>query len=142
MGSRREGPDLGSSDSPKRWRIGMLRKDYSRPVSLAKISGFDRIVTYFDASAASMAAVTSGESGVVLGSNRLMILPSRPMRNLPKFHLMSPGKGESFPASATYSGCRLGPFTSILSKRGKVTLYLVEQNCLISSFVPGSWPAN
>src|SRR2546421_294668 len=56
---------------------------------------------YFAAKAASIAAVTSGESGVVRGSKRLMILPSGPTRNFPKFHLMSPGKGEASPARAT-----------------------------------------
>lgn len=55
---------------------------------------------YFWDSAFSTACITSGESGVVRGSNRCRILPSRPMRNLPKFHLMSPGKGDFSPAKA------------------------------------------
>ena len=41
-------------------------------------------------SAASIAAATSGESGVTLGSNRATALPWRSNRNLVKFHLMSP----------------------------------------------------
>src|SRR2546423_4936532 len=97
---------------------------------------------HFAASAASIASVTSGESGLVRGSKRLMIFPSRPIRNLLKFHLMSPGYGDSGPASATYRGWRFGPLTSILSNSGKLTLYFDEQNCLISSFVPGSCPPN
>src|ERR1051326_4079109 len=52
------------------------------------------------ASPASISFVTSGESGTVFESNRLRILPSFPIKNLLKFHLMSPGKGESFPARA------------------------------------------
>ena len=56
---------------------------------------------YFAASAASMAAVASGESGVTLESNRLRIFPSLPMRNLLKFQVMLPGNGEFAPASAT-----------------------------------------
>src|SRR5579883_1967116 len=43
------------------------------------------------AKAASMAWVTSGESGTTLDSKRLRIFPSRPIKNLLKFHLMSPG---------------------------------------------------
>jgi hypothetical protein len=46
---------------------------------------------YFEAKAASTAAITSGDSGAAFESKRLMILPSRPMRNLLKFHLMFPG---------------------------------------------------
>src|SRR5204863_4400970 len=64
--------------------------------------------------------------------------PSRPIRNLPKFHLMSPGNGELSPVSASYSGWRSGPLTCNLSNIGKLTSYLLEQNSLISSFVPGS----
>ena len=43
-------------------------------------------VTYFAASAFSIAAVTSGESGVTFGSNRATICPSRPTKNFVKFH--------------------------------------------------------
>ena len=41
-------------------------------------------------SAASIAATTSLEDGVVLGSKRAASLPSRPTRNFVKFHLISP----------------------------------------------------
>jgi len=34
------------------------------------------------------------------------------------------------------------PLTAILSNIGNFTLYFDEQNCLISSFVPGSWAPN
>jgi hypothetical protein len=44
----------------------------------------------YRASAASMAAVTWGESGVTAGSKRATGLPLRSKRNLVKFHLMSP----------------------------------------------------
>src|SRR5687768_15531810 len=86
-----------------------------------------------------MACVTSGASGATLGSKRLTIRPSRPIRNFPKFHFTSPGKGESLPDNAAYNGCCSGPFTCSLSNIGNVTLYFVEQNSLISSLVPGSW---
>src|ERR1041385_8858870 len=56
---------------------------------------------YFAASAASIASVTSGESGVALESKRLRILPSLPITNLLKFHLMLPGKGDCSPARLT-----------------------------------------
>ncbi len=46
---------------------------------------------YFAPSAASIASIISGESGFTLDSKRLMILPSRPTRNLLKFQRMSPG---------------------------------------------------
>ena len=42
-------------------------------------------------SAASTAAVTSGESGSIFGAKRLMTLPFRSRRNLAKFQLMVPG---------------------------------------------------
>ena len=38
----------------------------------------------------SIAALTSGESGVTAGSKRATTLPSRSTRNLVKFHLISP----------------------------------------------------
>jgi len=60
-----------------------------------------RPVDYFAASAASTALITSGDSGVTFELNRSRILPSRPTRNLLKFQVMLPGKGESLPASAT-----------------------------------------
>jgi len=60
--------------------------------------------TYFAARAVSMAATTSGASGDGAGSKRLRILPSRLIRNLPKFHLMSPGNGECSPASDVEGG--------------------------------------
>src|ERR1035438_9036930 len=62
--------------------------------------GAPNAARYFAASAASMAAVASGESGVILEVKRLMIFPSLPMRNLLKFQVMLPGNGEAAPASA------------------------------------------
>lgn len=56
---------------------------------------------YFAARAASMACVTSGESGFTLESKRATMFPSRPITNFVKFQRMSPGKGESLPASTT-----------------------------------------
>ena len=58
------------------------------------------LLYYFAARAASMASVISLPSGVTLLSQRLMIFPSRLMRNLPKFHFTSPGNGDSLPVSA------------------------------------------
>lgn len=55
---------------------------------------------YFAFSAASMAAMTSGASGLVLGLKRWSTVPSLPTRNLPKFHSMSPGNFASGPVSA------------------------------------------
>jgi hypothetical protein len=46
----------------------------------------DACDAYFAASAFSIAAVTSGESGVTFGSNRATIWPSRPTKNFVKFH--------------------------------------------------------
>ena len=43
-----------------------------------------------EARASSIAEVTCGESGVISGSKRAMTRPSGPMRNLVKFHLISP----------------------------------------------------
>ena len=63
-----------------------------------RTSGCRKPRTYFDASAASMACVTSGASGFTADSKRFRILPSRLTRNLVKFHLMSPAVGESGPA--------------------------------------------
>lgn len=44
------------------------------------------LAAYFAATAFSIAAITSGESGVVAGSKRATTLPSRSTRNLVKFH--------------------------------------------------------
>src|SRR5688500_3154537 len=85
-----------------------------------------------------MASATSFESGFTPESQRFKTLPSGPIRNLPKFHLMSPGKAASFPVRCAYNGCCSAPFTWILSKSGNDTLYFVEQNSLISLFDPGS----
>src|ERR1035441_2308934 len=93
---------------------------------------------YLLPSAFSTACVNSAESGFTFESNRFRIFPSRPIRNLLKFHLMSPGNGEPSPANNTSSEWRFGPLTSILSNSGKVTWYLEEQNCFISSLDPGS----
>src|SRR5260370_7182495 len=45
---------------------------------------------FSEASALSIDAVTSGESGVTAGSKRARICPSGPTRNFLKFHLISP----------------------------------------------------
>ena len=52
-------------------------------VTTAKVVMID---AYFAARAALIAVSTCGESGFTPGSKRFKILPSRPMRNLPKFH--------------------------------------------------------
>ena len=48
------------------------------------------------------------------------------------------GKSKSLDA---YKG-KVLLIVNVASKSGKVTSYLPEQNCLISSFVPGSCPPN
>jgi|LauGreDrversion4_2_1035121.scaffolds.fasta_scaffold470465_2 hypothetical protein len=55
---------------------------------------------YFLASAVSMAAVSSAESGATPESNRFSTDPSRPIRNLPKFHFTSPGNAALGPVNA------------------------------------------
>ena len=52
---------------------------------------------YLAARASSTAFSSAASSGVVPGSNRARGLPSRPIRNLPKFHFTSPGKAPSLP---------------------------------------------
>src|ERR1700677_1700781 len=96
---------------------------------------------FFSASAASIAFATSGESGVVFGSNRASIFPSRPITNFPKFHLTSPGNGAPDPVNAVYNGCCSAPFTCSFSNSGNVTSYFDEQNVLISCADPGSCDA-
>ena len=75
-----------------------------------KVNGFEEFFAhdgsaenagYLLSSAFSTACVNSAESGFTFESNRFRIFPSRPMRNLLKFHLMSPGKGEPAPANST-----------------------------------------
>ena len=53
----------------------------------------------------------------LLGSKRRFTSPLRLMRNLVKFHWMSPGR---LLFSHTYRGEALAPFTSILANWGKV----------------------
>src|SRR5271170_4357873 len=93
--------------------------------------------------APSTAAITSGDSGVTLGSKRATGLPLRSKRNLVKFHLISPPSFGSVDLSVrkTYSGVLSSPTTDTLAIIGKLTLYLLLQNFLISSLVPGSWLA-
>ena len=45
-------------------------------------------ITYYFFKAVSIAEITSFESGLVPGENRLTTLPSRPTRNFSKFHLI------------------------------------------------------
>ena len=61
-------------------------------------------------------------------------------RNLVKFHWIAPanlGLVVSLVRNSKSGSIPL-PLTTIFEKRGKLTLYLVEQNSLISSLVPGS----
>ena len=88
-------------------RIGKTRHQHAERFGIlfcgcesrATVDGGGCKIAYLAARAASMDPITSGASGAVRGSKRLIMAPSRPIRNLPKFHLMSPGNGESFPAS-------------------------------------------
>src|ERR1019366_5194796 len=86
-------------------------------------------------SAFSIAAATSGDSGVTLGSKRATTLPFLFTRNLGKFHWISPPVA----VRNRYSGAWSSPLTEIFEYMGKVTLYLLLQDVLISSLVPGSW---
>ena len=61
-------------------------------------------------------------SGLVTEPKRLTTWPSRPMRNLVKFHLiLSPIRPDFSPRSHWNSGWAVSPLTSTLSKTGKVT---------------------
>ena len=74
------------------------------------------------------------------GSKRAITSPFRLTRNLLKFHLISPanlGLVASLVRNSKSGSIPL-PLTTIFEKSGKLTLYLVEQNSLISSLVPGS----
>ena len=81
---------LKSGDSSWSYR----RFDYKTSLGWLEVR-----IPYFAASASLIAATTAGASGLSPGSKRLRILPSRPTRNLPKFHFTSPGKGEVGPLS-------------------------------------------
>jgi hypothetical protein len=76
------------------------RRHQTSPAPFAERWMGDRQDCHFAANAASMASVTSFESGFVAESQRLRIFPSLLTRNLPKFHFTSPGNGESLPESA------------------------------------------
>src|SRR5262245_47119275 len=73
-----------------------------------------------------------------------MISPSRPMRNFSKFQRISPvcPSLSDVSWSCSYSACLSSPFTSIFSESGNCTPYVVLQNVLISSAVPGSCAPN
>jgi len=78
-----------------------------------------------------------------LDSKRAATLPFLSTRNLVKFHWISPPV-EGFACLSVrnwYRGAWSLPFTEIFEYMGNVTLYLVLQKVLISSLVPGSWPA-
>src|ERR1700679_42516 len=53
-------------------------------------SGLSNIAADYYFSADSIAEITTGESGVTAGSRRAIGCPLREMRNLVKFHLISP----------------------------------------------------
>ncbi len=67
----------------------------AKPARVAGVA-FDQSSTF---SAASMASLSPGSSGSVLGSNRAAIRPSRSTMNFSKFQVMSPGNGDSLPVS-------------------------------------------
>ena len=87
-------------------------------------------------SAPSMAEVNSADSGSTFESKRFSTSPFFPIRYLVKFHFGSPA---ALPRN-WYSGAASVPFTEIFEDIGNVTLYLREQNVLISASVPGSCP--
>src|ERR1022692_2923224 len=104
----------------------------SRASSVSPASDFCLL---YCAKAFSIAAVTSGSSGLTFDSKRATIAPSLPIKNLVKFHLISPPVDF---VRYSYSGAISEPFTEIFAYIGNVTLYLRVQKVLISSFVPGS----
>src|SRR5262245_19319524 len=91
-------------------------------------------------SACSIVCTTFTLSGSSLLEKRATTFPERSTRNLLKFHEMPPANSGfvSLLVRNLYSGSILLPLTEIFANIGKVTLYFVEQNVLISSFDPGS----
>ena len=94
------------------------------------------------ASSCSIALSNSSESGSTPDLKRLTTLPCLSTRNFSKFQPTSPDKSPFQPPDVRneYRGCLSEPFTEIFSNMSNVTLNFVEQNSLISSFVPGSCP--
>src|SRR5215212_1226162 len=82
-------------------------------------------------------------SGVTVGACRATTLPDRSTRNLVKFHLIDEPNSPDFAFfKCWYNGCALPPLTSILANMGKLTAYLLEQNCSICLASPVSWFPN
>src|SRR5260370_9958729 len=77
-------------------------------------------------------ASTSGASfsGVTPGSKRLTISPLRLMRNLVKFHLMSPANfgSVSLEERYLYKGVMPSPLTPPPARPGQETLYSLAHN--------------
>ncbi len=73
--------------------------------------------------------------GEVTEEKRPITTPSRPTRNLVKFHLMLslPRNPLAFDFKKTYNGCVAWPLTSILENIGNETWYLREQNFWIDA---------
>src|SRR3982751_2062844 len=73
-------------------------------------------------SACSTAATTFGSSGATLDGNRATTVPSRPMRNLAKFHSTSPAKAPpvSLPVRCRDSGWICLPLTDATSLNATV----------------------
>src|ERR1700731_1636741 len=65
----------------------------------------------------------SRASGFLSGEWRATILPARSIRNFVKFHFMFavPRKPRFARVRYRYSGCALGPFTSIFANMGNLT---------------------
>jgi hypothetical protein len=82
--------------------------------------------------------------GTVVGSKRSITCPSRPIRNLVKFHLID--VVPSRPGFSFFIHCQSAsassPFTLSFDVSGKVTSNVVLQNCTMEASVPGSCEPN
>src|SRR5262249_39187949 len=113
-----------------------------QPAPGADASGSDRHTPwiYFLASSSSMALTTLSESGFSAGSSPATISPLRPIRNLVKFHWISPPNFGfvSLLVRNLYNSDWPSPLTTTLDSMSNLTLYVFVQKSLISALVPGS----
>src|SRR5262249_45731546 len=106
----------------------------------APLRGSSRTYSAFFFSSSLMASTTFFEVGGSFDSKRLTTLPSRPTRNLTKFHLISPlwSGLVSFSVRNLYKGVLSSPLTVTLDSITNLTPYLLVQNSEISLSLPGS----
>src|SRR5208283_2762950 len=104
-------------------------RDHHSPALLSR----DRGRGYFLLSSVSMALVTSADSGSTFDSKRATISPLRPIKNLVKFHLISPLNlgSVSLEVRYLYSGTCSAPLTGTLLSISNLTPYFDWQNLAI-----------